>query len=251
MSRLKIVQLVWFVLTVASIFLNLWLGCMAYRQYCCSQWLALYPSGITDSGDQSVVLSKAPSRPIVFFGDSRIAQWNPMPGLADREIINRGIPGITTSQALLALDSNCLAFQPSVVVLQIGINDLKTIGVFPDSSDAIYSQCQTNLSLMIDRCVQRGIKVVVLTIIPPGSVELLRRPVWSAKINEAVRRMNNHIRQQEREGIIVVDCDEILATDNQLKPEYQIDTLHMNDRGYRALNPIIESILRKTVSSEK
>ena len=51
------------------------------------------------------------------------------------------------------------------------------------------------------------------------------------------------------QGIIVVDCDAILALDRSIKVEYAKDTLHLNSAGYEALNDSLNPIFRKLVQN--
>ncbi len=90
--------------------------------------------------------------------------------------------GNTSAQTLLRLEYDVIRLKPSIVVIQVGINDLKTIGVFPENRDKIISSCQKNLKSIVSQMLEHDIHIVILTIFPPGTTELLRRPVWSDKI---------------------------------------------------------------------
>ncbi len=70
---------------------------------------------------------------IVFFGDSRIAEWT-QPKITEYELLNRGIGGQTSAQILMRYDAHVMPLAPDIILIQAGINDLKTIPLFPDSA---------------------------------------------------------------------------------------------------------------------
>jgi hypothetical protein len=87
---------------------------------------------------------------IVFFGDSRAAQW-PAPGqIQNATFINRGIGNQTTAQLLGRFQAHVTPLHPQVIVIQAGINDLKTIPLFPDQKKQIIDNCNANLKQIID-----------------------------------------------------------------------------------------------------
>ena len=74
---------------------------------------------------------------VVFLGDSRIAQWQNLPDVGNTERVNRGVGGETTAQVLLRADRDVTGIGASLVVIQAGINDLKTLGVVPKRKEEI------------------------------------------------------------------------------------------------------------------
>ncbi|MCI5210251.1 MAG: hypothetical protein D3910_15985 [Candidatus Electrothrix sp. ATG2] len=73
---------------------------------------------------------KDKAKRIIFFGDSRIAQW-PQPELTGYEMLNWGIGGETSSQILHRYDAHVVPLAPNILLIQAGVNDLKTIPLFP------------------------------------------------------------------------------------------------------------------------
>lgn len=187
---------------------------------------------------------------IVFFGDSRIAHWKPLPSLPNCQMLNRGVSGETTSQAILRLDRDVIALKPSIVVVQVGINDLKAIGVLPGRIDEIVSSCSENLKTIVQRAVASDIHVVILTIFRPGPVGLRRKPVWSDEIGLAVERVNGMIGVLSGQGVTVFDCDPVLVVGNRIKPEYARDGLHLTAAGYEKLNESVRPVLEGLVGRQ-
>jgi lysophospholipase L1-like esterase len=196
--------------------------------------LRLDPTGAASASASN----PAPSgeRRIVFFGDSRIEGWPSPPHPPGGQSVNRGRAGETTSQMALRLDREMLATPPAIAVLELGINDLTAIGLFPERADAIVTACMRNLDRIVDRLSATGAQVVVLTVWPIGPVPLLRRPFWSTRTGAAIRQVNHHLRRLARPGVTVVDCDQLLAPSGRLERGYDADTVHVTDAAYRALD---------------
>lgn len=188
---------------------------------------------------------------VVLFGDSRVVCWNPLPSLENCQLVNRGVVGETSAQTLLRLERDIINLKPAVVILQVGINDLKTIGVFPKLKDDIINSCRENISTIADQMSVHNIQSVILTVFPPGSVNLFRRPIWSEEIYQGIVEVNEIIKSLKGRGVTVVDCDSILASGRSIKPEYARDTFHLTSAGYKALNnslnPVLEELIKNSL----
>ncbi|MBD2126934.1 hypothetical protein NDI39_23315 [Microcoleus sp. ZQ-A2] len=68
---------------------------------------------------------------VVFFGDSRAEMWAIPRQLKGFSFINRGINTQTSVQVLGRFDQHVLPLHPRIILIQVGINDLKTIPLFP------------------------------------------------------------------------------------------------------------------------
>jgi lysophospholipase L1-like esterase len=150
---------------------------------------------------------------------------------------------------LLRLDRDAIALEPSLVFLEVGANDLKSIGVLPDRAEEIEERLRTNVLAIIDRLTSSGIPVVVSTTYPFGDVSLRRRPFWSDRIVEAREELNRELRRLRRPGVTAFDADEVLSSGGRMKPEYQIDELHLNASAYRALNEALPAVIERGLHS--
>jgi lysophospholipase L1-like esterase len=175
--------------------------------------------------------------------------WRNLPLVAGCQMVNRGQSHDTSGQLRLRLERDVIALKPDVVVLEIGVNDLKSIGALPDQEQIIIDRLKANRNAIIDRLTAAGINVIVCTIFPFGDLTLARRPVWSDRTLAARDEINREVRQLNRPRLTVFDADPIFLVDGRMKGEYQLDELHLNETGYSALNqalaPVIESIVRK------
>ncbi len=81
-------------------------------------------------------------RTVVFFGDSRAAEWPAPAGRPDTQFINRGIGAQTSIQVASRFAAHIVPVRPDVVVVQVGINDLRVIPFFPQEKAQIIDDCK-------------------------------------------------------------------------------------------------------------
>jgi len=182
---------------------------------------------------------------IVFFGDSRIYQWEPLPYMPQCELINRGIPGETTAQSLLRIERDLILLKPDIVVIELGVNDCNSIGVLPEIRKTIIAKCKINLDKIMSILHRYGIRTVVLTIFPVSAICLTHWPIWSENTREAITEINYHLLKINTSDKIVINCDIIFLENNKMKREYAIDSMHINKAGYALLNAHVKPHLTK------
>lgn len=234
---------------IASLVSNVLLYRQASRTYHEVQEVRLDPYGLGHRFSEPQSGRTAPDSIVVFLGDSRAEQW-PAPSDSRFHFVNRGIDGQSTEQIRGRLDAHVLPLHPRVVMLQAGINDLKTIGLFPNRRDQIVAACKTNLREIVSRCRNAGSTVIVTTIFPTGPVPLQRRPYWSPQIDRGVEEVNEDLRSMKSDGVIVLDAWQILQQNGRMKPDYAADTLHLTRPAYDSLNqalkPLLDPLARPT-----
>lgn len=185
---------------------------------------------------------------VVFFGDSRASMW-PAPDLADYQFINRGIGNQTSAQTLGRFDRDVAPLQPQIVIVQVGINDLKTIPLFPEQQAAIVADCEANIRQIVEGARTLEATVILTTLFPLGEIPLERRPFWSPAVGGAVNEVNDFIRSLAGDGSIVLDAVPILADESgTARREYSRDLLHYNAAGYEALNVALKEVLAQLKS---
>ncbi|WP_341734403.1 GDSL-type esterase/lipase family protein [Microcoleus sp. EPA2] len=181
---------------------------------------------------------------IVFYGDSRAESWQPPNQIKNITIINRGIGGQTTAQVLGRFQQHVALLKPKIIVIQVGVNDLKAIPLFPGQKEAIIRNCQTNIGQIVQKSIDTGAKVVITTIFPLGTLPIERRPFWSDDVAIAINDVNDYIKVLARDRVIVFDSSQVLANSQGIvDPKYSLDFLHINSEGYGALNKAIAGIL--------
>jgi lysophospholipase L1-like esterase len=153
----------------------------------------------------------------------------------------------------LRLDRDVISEKPDAVLIQAGINDIKTFGAHRAHEDVIYAGlkniCVDNITAIVNKLTGERIKVILLTILPAGKPSLMRIPVWSDSIYDLVNDVNKDLSRLENEYVNVVNCD-ALGTGGRIKPQYSKDALHLNEEGHRKLNetvkPALERLLTET-----
>ena len=181
---------------------------------------------------------------IVFYGDSRAETWPAPDQIKNATIINRGIGGQTTAQVLGRFQQHVASLKPKIIVIQVGVNDLKAIPLFPEQKEMIIRNCQTNIGQIVKNSLDTGAKVVVTTIFPLGKLPIDRRPFWSDDVAIAINDVNDYIKTLAGDRVIVFDSSQVLANSQGIvDPKYSQDFLHINSEGYAALNKAIAGIL--------
>ncbi len=183
---------------------------------------------------------------IIFLGDSRSRAWIPPEGFDNFNFVNRGIDNQTTVQVLGRFEQHLKPLSPNIVIVQFGVNDLKTIPLFPHRKKRIISECKSNIEQIVKQSRQLGAVVILTTIFPLAEVPLQRKLFWSPDVALAIKEVNDFIYSLENKDVIIFDTTEILANEQgKVRREYRIDLLHINMAGYEALNEKLTPILKR------
>jgi lysophospholipase L1-like esterase len=203
----------------------------------------LEPLGLERYSSQPIDDAAKRERPlVVFMGDSRAAHWIPPKG-SHYLFANRGIAGQTSAQVLGRFTVHVSVLQPDIMVLQLGANDLKAIGLMPNKSGYIVSQLKSNIRALVDQAVAEGQKVILTTLFPYGDVPLARQLVWSDQIEQATLEVNQYLATLASEQVILLDAYQILGGQGGVLPAFSRDTLHLTSAGYGALNSELLTLL--------
>lgn len=184
---------------------------------------------------------------IWMLGDSRMGRWNEELLKDSTEIANLGVEGQTSAQVYYRFKTYLEADTPSLVILEVGINELKVIGLDKNLVSSITGQFYRNIESMIQICREKNIKLILINVFPVGKIELSRRLVWNNTVNETVINVNQRLKSYCDDDLIYCfDAYSILSDNGEIvNPEYQSDFLHINDRGYAALSSELKKQLNK------
>ncbi|MCB9450803.1 MAG: SGNH/GDSL hydrolase family protein [Anaerolineaceae bacterium] len=231
------------VVIMAAVIGGLFLFRTAEQYYRDSNAIRLDPLGLSAFTDIPTPLPG--NRRVVFYGDSRAARW-PAPIVDGFTFINRGMEGQTSAQVAGRFDAHIRPLQPNILLVQMCVNDLKTIPLFPERQDEIIADCLTHTRQVVAQARDMGATVIVTTVFPVGVPSLERRLFfWSVDIAKAVDTVNAALHDLAGEGVYVLDTYTILADDSGLtRPAYAADTLHLNPAGYAALNVALVELLK-------
>lgn len=239
---------------VTSVALNVGLLFALRAQYIDAKILAANPDNAEKfaQANERIRANDKSARRVIFFGDSRIAQWEPEPGLKGTwSIVNRGIAGETTAQMRLRFRSDVLDLQPDVVLIQAGINDLVAASLAPRAEQIqIVQNCIANLLAFANEATANGINVVILTIFPPAEPPLYRRLIWNRSIGSLVDEVNTGIetlRSNHKVTLIETEA-ELLQADGTWHEGTVRNTLHLTSDGYARLNAVVTPTLDRLLA---
>ena len=157
--------------------------------------------------------------------------------------------GQTSAQAALRYALDTAPLRPDVVVVQVGINDLRVIPALGDDSTAVTAATATtaaNIRHIVEQAAAGGAIVVLTTIFPVQTPPWQERMFWSEEVLTAVTAVNQDIRTQATDRILVLDAYALLVNDNgELADAYAQDYLHLNAAGYRRLNDALRDVLAR------
>jgi lysophospholipase L1-like esterase len=182
-------------------------------------------------------------------GDSRAAGWDASQlNFINIKSCNLGIRGQTSRQVLERFRNDLDESRPYCILIQVGINDLKCIGLLKD--ELITRNCTRNILQMLEICKSREIKVFYSSIFPVGDIEVLRRPLWESATIDSLISVNNKIRDYcQDNGFVYFDTYELLESQispGKVKKEYQQDFLHINADGYKHISKHFMDLLSST-----
>ena len=187
------------------------------------------------------------SRTVLLMGDSRMADWG-FPPIEGWRVLNAGLPGVTTAQLASCCQTILSRVQPQVVIIQIGINDLKLLGVRPDLRDAVTENCVSNILTIVAECRGAGARVIITPVWPPGRVTLVRRLIWSPAVDSAVVETNARLVRllASQNGVYVVDLFSELTRGSSKESRERLyrDTLHLKPETYARLSALLAEIIR-------
>lgn len=189
---------------------------------------------------------------IWMLGDSRISRWD-LSLLSDSlKVANLGIEGQTSAQVYYRFKNYLEIDSPELVIFEVGINELKIIGLDKNLAKSITDNFYGNIEALIGLCSKYDIKMILINVFPVGKIELKRRFVWNGHVNEAIKVANDRLKSYcDNNRVYYFDAYTLLAEKGEtVKLEYQADFLHINRRGYEVLSRELIKQINLTTGKE-
>lgn len=166
---------------------------------------------------------------VVMYGNSITAQGKWVELLSRTDVMNNGLPGLTTYHFLKLIQSHVVDLRPKICFLEGGINDI-TIGVSQD-------KIQANFTKMLELLVANNITpVVTLTIYEQHN----------PYSKQEVDLLNGFlIRYCKANQITFIDINPYISDATGLKTEFAIDQTHLNTKAYKVWAQEIEKVLKE------
>lgn len=178
-----------------------------------------------------------PRRANVFVGSSSVRLWSLEASFPDRPCINRGFGGARFPDVLQYVDRIVTPYDPAVVVLYCGDNDL----AFERTPEQIRDDYRTFVSAVHAKAP--AARIVWVSIKPSPKRWALR---------DLAQEANNLVKasQKDRDDEIYVDTwTPMLGTDGTPRPElYAKDNLHLSEAGYALWADLVRPTLTAAVS---
>lgn len=171
---------------------------------------------------------------IVFMGNSITEQWKKIDSafFANKNYVNRGISGQTSSQMLVRFRQDVILLQPKLVVISAGTNDIAE-NTGPISLENILN----NIIAMCDMAKANHIKVVLTSVLPAKAFS------WRKQLEPAPRiiALNKMIKGYAAVNhLVYVDYHSAMAdADGGLKASFSKDGVHPNLMGYKVMEPLV------------
>jgi lysophospholipase L1-like esterase len=187
---------------------------------------------------------------IWMLGDSRVSRWNEELLNDSNDIANLGVEGQTSSQVYYRFKTYLETSAPSLVILEVGINELKVIGLDKNLTSSITDQFYRNIESIIQICRTKNISLVLINIFPVGKIELSRRLVWNKAVNETIISANHRLQSYcDDIQVYCFDAYSILSENGEtVNTDYQSDFMHINNRGYEALSLKLKELINKILN---
>ncbi len=167
---------------------------------------------------------------IVFVGDSITQDFNVYEYFPNHNVYNRGIGGDTSKGVLTRLNESIFELSPKKVFLHIGTNDLELIN---DGIENIYKRIQE----IVDKIhsFDELIEIYLISVYPVNP--RIDKKTTGRRKNQDIIKLNKKIK--EIKNITYINIFNKLLLNDVLNPEYTIEGLHLNQKGYE--------IIRKTI----
>lgn len=249
------IRLIWIVIFFSSVAGNAVLFVTTTKLFTKLQFNRIFPLGYIP-GSSTRKFPETPPRSqtlkLLFLGDSRTQMWD-LSSLKEKyAVLNLGYGGQTSSQVVLQTLSENIP-ECDWMILQVGINDIHSIGAFSDLKPLIIKNLKRNISKIVDDFTSRKAKIILTTLFPAWEPPLSRKLFWDEDGVNIIEEINAYIENlADDTNIFCVDAYALLlGTDQKIKKEY-LDPdffLHVNDTAYTLLNTEIEQIIEANSNS--
>ena len=232
----KIIKILLFLLVIVFFALSITLNYLFYKKaFIPLQALRLDP---LELNYYTSLPRNEKKKTIMYYGDSRALSW---PFIKNNKFsfINRSIGNQTSTQIVARFEDHVIFYKPEIILIQMCVNDLKMIPLFPEKKDQIIKGCRENIKHIIKKAHEIKSKVIITTIFPLGDVSIARKVlgIKEKPIIEAIDIINNYIKSLKEENVFIFDSFGLLVGNKRkIDPRFSHDWLHLNKSGYLYLN---------------
>lgn len=180
---------------------------------------------------------------IIFFGDSLTARYDLEKFYSNKYIINKGINGNQTEDLLNRIDEDVYEYNPSKVILLIGINDLINE---VDAKDVLL-----NIETIINeiRFNRPSAKIYVESLYPVDeqTINAKKSENQVDVFNKDIKTLNGEIEKMcKSNSVTYINMFDILVdNEGKLKKMYSKDGIHLTNLGYLKVTSVLNKYVGK------
>ncbi len=184
--------------------------------------------------------NSVPEDAVLFTGSSSIRMWTTRESFPDLPVINRGFGGSHISDVVYFSDRIVLPYEPKVIVLYAGDNDIAA-GKTPKR---VFDDFQELAGLVGRNLPETRIVFISIRCSPS------RFTLWPM-MDEANSMIKRFCEGNDR--LFYADCaTPLLRPDKKPDPEFFAeDRLHLSKKGYQAWTKVLTPIIRDALKTDK
>lgn len=160
----------------------------------------------------------------------------------DIVVYNRGIGGFVTEELLENIDTCIIDLQPSKLFINIGTNDLSDSR---RSFGEIFERYEKILSIVTEKVDSVSMYLMAYYPVNFNAATEEMKPCLQVRSNEKIKAANDEVARLARKfNANYIDVSGSLKDENgDLRAEFTIEGMHINERGYRAVYPLIKQYI--------
>lgn len=190
-----------------------------------------------DSGDENLTEESI----MICYGDSLTAGYGAPKGKSypdflqsklKLKVINKGVSGDTTISALQRFEVDVLGYNPDVVIVELGANDL--------IQGVELSETKNNLNYIIDELLKKNIRVYVVKFYG-------NQLIFNILKNNSKREFDNFFEElEDKEGVYLIE-----DIWEGIWDKHMSDSIHPNETGYKKMGEIYLEELRPIMKKNR
>ena len=190
---------------------------------------------------------------VSLIGGSLFRYWF-VPDIEGMHLVNMGSVEESSKTTLKRMSSTVFALQADKVVINAGFCDIHTTINSEGNMDATLQKVAQNTSSMVERARQEQVTPIIATLTPVRPrvlfpyFDLFEYDKHKKQIeNQAIKRANDLLRSlATKKDVRLIDFHAVLSNaSGQLKQDYALqDGEHLNGKGYRALDTLLQEELQ-------
>jgi lysophospholipase L1-like esterase len=182
---------------------------------------------------------------VLLFGDSRVAQWRPLP---DRPypVTRHGHSGESAIRLAFSFEAALDRHRPELAIVQAGVNDAVAASLAgPRDRERALADSKAAFARMAAAAQARGVALVLLKPIPPIRPDPARRLLWRGHVGPYLESLSAALPAiAAAHGATVTDPLPLLGPDAASVPSaYRADALHLTPAAYERLGVLLPETL--------